>query len=256
MLDLSDKDESLAKLFLAASSHQWHLLPELGRACYEYGCTVAHIRGCVRHVVVVAGYAPALAATKHLASAQLLPEEVPGKCGGPPGNAFELVYAKVTDAVRRAVRKVDPVLADWIRTHLYGDVYSSPGLEMRQKQLLMCAFLGQANMPDELFGHALAAMRFGATPAACKQAMKLGFAGSMQRLSSAAQEDMRCVQQHAHEQMQKAIDKYDSKYAGERPHDSHLTIPDPASICLPPLPPRYLTPQLSRHGSSSASGKS
>lgn len=166
-------------------------------------------------------------------------------------------------------------------------------------------------------------MRFGATPAACKQAMKLGFAGSMQRLSSAAQEDMRCVQQHAHEQMQKvvtphlpfrkhhslcwlhslgitcithyrkaaeydlfmnckivrnrdqglhvtacigsqvqwcvwfttasvlftarclgmesvhehvmvlmvqAIDKYDSKYAGERPHDSHLTIPDPASI--------------------------
>lgn len=27
MLDLSDKDESLTKLFLAASSHQWHLLP-------------------------------------------------------------------------------------------------------------------------------------------------------------------------------------------------------------------------------------
>ena len=42
------------------------------------------------------------------------------------------------------------------RTHLYGDIYSSPGLAMRQKQLLMCAFLGQANMPDELFGHALA----------------------------------------------------------------------------------------------------
>ena len=42
------------------------------------------------------------------------------------------------------------------RNHLYGDIYSSPGLEMRQKQLLMCAFLGQANMPDELFGHAVA----------------------------------------------------------------------------------------------------
>ena len=42
------------------------------------------------------------------------------------------------------------------RTHLYGDIYSSPGLDMRQKQLLMCAFLGQANMPDELFGHAMA----------------------------------------------------------------------------------------------------
>ena len=46
---------------------------------------------------------------------QLLSEEVPGKSGGAPGNAFELVYAKVTDAVRRAVHKVDPVLADWIR---------------------------------------------------------------------------------------------------------------------------------------------
>lgn len=46
---------------------------------------------------------------------QLLPEEVPGKSGGPPGNAFELVYSTVTDAVRRAVHKVDPVLADWIR---------------------------------------------------------------------------------------------------------------------------------------------
>lgn len=46
---------------------------------------------------------------------QLLPEDAPGKCGGPPGNAFELVYAKVTDAVRRAVHRVDPVLAEWIR---------------------------------------------------------------------------------------------------------------------------------------------
>lgn len=46
---------------------------------------------------------------------QLLPEETPGKCGGPPGNAFELVYAKVTDAVRRAVHTADPVLAEWIR---------------------------------------------------------------------------------------------------------------------------------------------
>ena len=46
---------------------------------------------------------------------QHLPEDVPGKCGGPPGNALELVYAKVTDAVCRAVRKVDPVLLDWIK---------------------------------------------------------------------------------------------------------------------------------------------
>ena len=46
---------------------------------------------------------------------QHLPEDVPGKSGGPPGNALELVYAKVTDAVCRAVSKVDPVLFEWIR---------------------------------------------------------------------------------------------------------------------------------------------
>ena len=42
------------------------------------------------------------------------------------------------------------------RRHLYGDVYSSPGLGMRQKQVLMVAFLGQADMQEQLFGHLLA----------------------------------------------------------------------------------------------------
>lgn len=42
------------------------------------------------------------------------------------------------------------------RTHAYGDVYSSPGLDLRQKQLLGCAFLGVAAMPDQLLGHAIA----------------------------------------------------------------------------------------------------
>jgi hypothetical protein len=45
------------------------------------------------------------------------------------------------------------------RLHLYGDLYSSPGLDMRQKQLLTCAFLSEADMPDQLFGHALAGLR-------------------------------------------------------------------------------------------------
>ena len=45
------------------------------------------------------------------------------------------------------------------RRHLYGDVYSSPGLDLRQKQLLTCAFLAEAAMPDQLFGHALAGLR-------------------------------------------------------------------------------------------------
>jgi hypothetical protein len=37
---------------------------------------------------------------------QLLPEDVPGKVGGAPGNAFELVYGEVTDRVREKMTKV------------------------------------------------------------------------------------------------------------------------------------------------------
>jgi len=88
--------------------------------------------------------------------AQLLPEDSPAKVGGPPGDAFELVYGSVTDAVRRKVHSSDPGLGEWIRLHLYGDVYSSPGLDLRRKQLLMCARLAEANMQEQLFGHALA----------------------------------------------------------------------------------------------------
>ena len=53
------------------------------------------------------------------------------------------------------------------RGHLYGDVYSSPGLDMQQKQVLMVAFLGQANMPDELYGHALAVSTTGFPYSSC-----------------------------------------------------------------------------------------
>ena len=42
------------------------------------------------------------------------------------------------------------------RTHLYGDIYSSPGITLAQRQLFMVAFLAEAHMHEELFGHAYA----------------------------------------------------------------------------------------------------
>lgn len=76
-MKLGSKDESLVHLFLAASSHQWKALPgknchrlfctksksscksvaprcnaELGKACYDHGCSIVEVRGCIRHVVV------------------------------------------------------------------------------------------------------------------------------------------------------------------------------------------------------------
>ncbi len=46
---------------------------------------------------------------------QLLPEDTPAKIGGPPGNAFELVYDNVTDLVRKKMHAADPALGEWIR---------------------------------------------------------------------------------------------------------------------------------------------
>lgn len=49
---------------------------------------------------------------------QLLARDTPGKVGGPPGDAFELVYAGATDAVRKKMHAVDPVLSEYIRCAL------------------------------------------------------------------------------------------------------------------------------------------
>ena len=95
---------------------------------------------CACLLASIAGYGPCLAATLHLhkhkarkrlrlalsmltmharllmcAASQLLARDTPGKVGGPPGNAFELVYGGVTDAVRRKMHAVDPVLGEYIR---------------------------------------------------------------------------------------------------------------------------------------------
>lgn len=45
----------------------------------------------------------------------LLQEALPGKAGGQPGNAFELVYADKRDRVWGNLYKLDPVLSEWIR---------------------------------------------------------------------------------------------------------------------------------------------
>jgi len=77
------------------------------------------------------------------------------------GNAFRLVYHELSPKVRNTVYQADPVLENWIQNHLYGDVYSSPGLSMLSKQHLTIAGLVKSNMMDQLYGHALAALRFG-----------------------------------------------------------------------------------------------
>lgn len=176
MSSLSQKDRLLVRIYMAGCLHYWDQLPPLAQQFYsQAGGTLIELRACIRHLVVLAGYGPCLAATLTLHKAKLLPEDTPAKCGGPPGNAFELVYTSVTDAVRKKCHNADPGLGEWIRMHLYGDVYSSPGLDLRCKQLLMCAALAEADMGEQLYGHALAGLRFGNRIEQLEEAVKIAF---------------------------------------------------------------------------------
>lgn len=210
------------------------MLPDLADACYSHGATEAEVQGAVRHIIVFAGYAPCLAATITLRTAKKLApsgQHLPGKVGGPPGNAFELVYDKVTDIVRAKLHDWDPVLAEYIRLHLYGDVYSGPGLTMSQKQLLTVAFLGEAQMHDQLYTHLIAALRFGANPAQCMHAIKIGF-----HMSPRPNVLLRPILRGARKQLEQAVSKFErvKGSAGE----PEVLVPDPSSICVPPLPPK------------------
>mmetsp|Transcript_8633 Transcript_8633/g.23428 ORF Transcript_8633/g.23428 Transcript_8633/m.23428 type:complete len:364 (-) Transcript_8633:585-1676(-) len=158
----------------------------------------ARVQATVRHMVVFCGYGPCLAAMTALKKVddellqRTIPHDTPGKIsssigvdggdkggdnggGSPPdgpghilqsnehkrGNAFQLVYSTLSPKVRNTVYQADPVLENWIQNHLYGDVYSSPGLSMLSKQHLTIAGLVKSNMMEQLYGHALAALRFG-----------------------------------------------------------------------------------------------
>ncbi|CAK0786429.1 hypothetical protein CVIRNUC_009642 [Coccomyxa viridis] len=226
-MPLSATDKALARLFMAATFHHWDILPELGRKCYAEGASLEEIRSCVRHLIVVAGYGPCLAATNHLHAAKLLEGDSPGKVGGAPGNAFELVYTSVTDTVRERMHAVDPVLAEYIRRHLYGDIYSSPGLSLAQRQVLMCAFLGEANMHEQLFGHLLAAMRFGNDLEACLKAIQIGFELSPRPSDS--------VYQGAVKTLEMAYRKFKKEHPDGATHLPTVTVPEPDSIKIPAL---------------------
>jgi alkylhydroperoxidase/carboxymuconolactone decarboxylase family protein YurZ len=168
-------DSTLVEIYITACVNEWSKLPALAETFYAAGGTIEQLRGCLRHLIVLSGYGPCLAAFLTLQKAKLLPEDTPGKIGGPPGDAFELVYTTVTDAVRRKVHSADPVLGEWIRLHLYGDIYSTPGIDLKRKQILMSARLAQASMGEQLFGHAFAGLRFGATLGELEDAVNIAF---------------------------------------------------------------------------------
>ncbi|MEW5306422.1 MAG: hypothetical protein WDW36_008887 [Sanguina aurantia] len=237
---ISPIDQALVQLYTAGCQHYWTALPDLADAAFRQGASEKEVWATVRHLIVFAGYASCLAATSHLRLAGKLKGQVPGKVGGPPGDAFEKVYDKVTDAVRAKLHDWDPVLAEYIRLHLYGDVYSSPGLGLRQKQLLTVSFLGEADMHDQLYTHAIAAMRFGASHASVWQAVEVGF-----QMSARPNVVLQPIIHSARAAVDKAAKKVSSNRDGSPVLrtgpivEPVVTNPDPTWVRVPPLPPPF-----------------
>lgn len=239
MPSLSPKDRLLVRIYMAGCLHYWDQLPLLAQEFYsQAGGTLLELRACIRHLVVLAGYGPCLAATLTLHKAKLLPEDTPAKCGGPPGNAFELVYTSVTDAVRKKCHNADPALGEWIRMHLYGDVYSSPGLDLRSKQLLMCAALAEADMGEQLYGHALAGLRFGNRIEQLEEAIKIAFEMTPRPRPTSLEQALHTLT------LSKAKLEKDNGGGGEYDYDAAV-VPEvdiqeaKDHVRIPPLPPLF-----------------
>jgi len=198
-----------------------HFLPTsclgLAREAIAAGCTQAELRATLRHLIVCAGYAGALAATSTLSEAkvrmrtkdggrkkereifslsltrfrsknekveqQLLGPATPGKLGGPPSDALGLTYgASGSRAVAARLHSLDPVLAARLRSSVYGDLWADPGVPRSTRQLLMVSFLGEAGMQLELFGHAEAALGCGCSPVELVAAAEEGFLAAARKV--------------------------------------------------------------------------
>jgi alkylhydroperoxidase/carboxymuconolactone decarboxylase family protein YurZ len=221
----------LVHLYTASCLYEWDTLSGYASYIYAHGGTVEQVQACIRHLVVFSGYGPCLAAMSALKKKGVIPHNTPGKISSSGhGNAFALVYDGVEASVRRKVYEADPVLENWIQTHLYGDVYSSPGLSLLQKQYLTIAGLVKSNMVDQLYGHAIAALRFGATEEFLK-----GIIDIVQHLIHGT-----CPAMPACNRVKRVIDMAVAKRAkaGSTCDDEQciIYIPDPSSICIPDSP--------------------
>lgn len=229
-------DIGLIHLYTASCLFEWDKLPEYAMYIYSHGGTVEQVQACVRHLVVFSGYGPCLAAMSALKKKGAIPHDTPGKIPGIcHGNAFALVYEGVEASVRKKVYEADPVLESWIQTHLYGDVYSSPGLSMLQKQYLTIAGLVKSNMLDQLYGHAIAALRFGATEDFLK-----GIIDIVQHVTRRIHGS--CLATPAYIKAKRVIDMAMVKHAKARMDPSTnnqsyiINIHDPSSIFIPDPP--------------------
>ena len=231
--NLSTIDQGLIRLYAAACLYDYSSLHKHASYVYDEGGTVDQVRATVRHLVVFAGYGPCLAAMTALKKHGSIPYNTPGKIAGyEQGNAFALVYKGIDDQVRRKVYDADPVLEQWIQHHLYGDVYSSPGISLLQKQYLTLVGLVKSNMVEQVYGHAIAALRFGATEHCLKDIVDIVCS------LMPPKNDLENHRDRFKRTIDMAVIKFNKSFHVSSPCDTDENVTccnNPSSICIPDI---------------------
>ena len=94
--------------------------------------------------------------------------------------ARQRIWGDKAEAIERALRRLDPDLADLVIGVAYDDVFERPGLDLKTRELLAIAHLMTVGSEGEMKTHIYGALNCGATAAEIKEtilhaAMFIGF---------------------------------------------------------------------------------
>lgn len=162
---------TLLELAAAAAAGPGGEVAERAAAHLEAGGTWEQIGDLFGMVSAFCGWPAALAA--HAAVRDLAPP--PTRPVARPASrrtarrlglaTFRRVYGPHADAILARIQSYDDHLAELLLEIPYGEIYGRPHLELRDRELAACALLSVLGRDRELRGHALGALRCGATVA-------------------------------------------------------------------------------------------
>lgn len=77
---------------------------------------------------------------------------------------FERVYGEAAGSLLQNVAALHPVMAQWMLEEGYGRVLGRPGLDLRDRELLVATLLAVQDAPRQLHSHLRGALRAGVPP--------------------------------------------------------------------------------------------
>lgn len=97
-----------------------------------------------------------------------------GDRDAPRGGAREVIWGDQAEAIERALRELDPELAELVIEVAYDRVFEAPGLDLRTRELLALAHLMAVGSETELETHVRGALNAGASLEEVRETVRHG----------------------------------------------------------------------------------